>query len=74
MVTVFGIVAVTFMVAMYALESRHRNFTLAFACGCLFASAYGFMSGAWPFGVVEVFWAALAVRKWAMSSQGSLPA
>lgn len=64
MLTAFGVVAVAFMVAMYALERRGRSFVLAFAAGCLLASAYGFLSGAWPFGVVEIVWAAIAVRRW----------
>jgi hypothetical protein len=51
--TVFGATAVTFMMVMYALESRHPRFILAFACGCLLSSAYGFLAGTWPFGVVE---------------------
>ncbi|EQD46504.1 hypothetical protein B1B_12608, partial [mine drainage metagenome] len=57
--------AVTFMAAMYALERRHRGFVLAFAGGCLLSSAYGFLAGAWPFGVVEVVWAGIAVRRYA---------
>ncbi len=48
---------VSFMMVMYALEPRHNGFVLAFACGCGLASAYGFISGAWPFGVVEAIWA-----------------
>ena len=52
------------MVAMYAMESRHRHFVLAFAIGGLLSSAYGFLSGAWPFGVVEIFWSVVAVRRW----------
>jgi hypothetical protein len=51
--TVFGAVAVTFMMLMYALERRGRWFILAFACGCLLSSTYGFLAGTWPFGVVE---------------------
>jgi len=62
--TAFGIVAVSFMVLMYTLEPRGRKFTLGFAAGCLLSSAYGFLVGAWPFGVLELFWAAIAVRKW----------
>ncbi|TML08839.1 MAG: hypothetical protein E6G39_17220 [Actinobacteria bacterium] len=54
LVTLYGIVAVTFMMTMYALERRGRRFVLAFALGCLLSSGYGFASGAWPFGVVEV--------------------
>lgn len=63
-ITTFGVIAVTFMMSMYALERRHPGFVLAFAVGCLLSSAYGFLSGAWPFGVVEVVWAAVAVRRY----------
>lgn len=63
-VTAFGAAAVTFMMVMYALERRHPGFVLAFAVGCLLSSAYGFLSGAWPFGVVEVVWAAVALRRY----------
>jgi hypothetical protein len=62
--TVFGAVAVTFMMLMYALERRGRRFILAFACGCLLSSAYGFLAGTWPFGVVEAVWAVIALRRW----------
>jgi hypothetical protein len=47
-VTVFGVVAVSFMMVMYALERRHSGFVIAFAAGCLLSSAYGFLSGSWP--------------------------
>lgn len=63
-VTLFGVVAVTFMMIMYALERRGPLFVLAFALGCVLSSAYGFLSGAWPFGVVEAIWAGIAVRRW----------
>ncbi|TMK56960.1 MAG: hypothetical protein E6G60_17355, partial [Actinobacteria bacterium] len=59
-----GVCAVTFMMAMYALEARGRGFILAFALGCLLSSIYGFLSGAWPFGVVELIWAGIAVRRY----------
>ena len=62
-VTIYGVCAVTFMMVMYALEGRGRGFILAFAAGCLLSSAYGFLSGAWPFGVVEAVWALVAVRR-----------
>lgn len=61
MLTAFGVTALTFMMVMYALEHRHPLFVLAFAWGCVLASLYGFLSGAWPFGVVEAIWAAVAV-------------
>jgi hypothetical protein len=61
--TAFGALAVTFMVVMYALERRGRGYILGFACGCLLSSVYGFLAGAWPFGVVEVIWAGVAVNR-----------
>jgi hypothetical protein len=64
MLTIFGAAAVTFMMLMYALEHRHRGFLLAFACGCLLSSTYGFLAGTWPFGVVELIWAGIAVRRY----------
>jgi hypothetical protein len=62
--TVFGALAVTFMMSMYALERRGRGFVFAFACGCALSSAYGFLAGTWPFGVVEAIWAGIALRRW----------
>lgn len=64
MLTIFGAVAVTFMMVMYALESRGGAFVLAFACGCALSSSYGFLAGTWPFGVVEAIWALIAVRRY----------
>jgi len=63
LVTVFGVGALSFMMVMYALESRHRAFVAAFAVGCVLSSAYGFLSGAWPFGAVEAIWALVACRR-----------
>jgi len=63
-VTAFGVFAVTLMVASYAVESRHRNFVLAFAAGCVLSSVYGFLAGAWPFGVVEIIWAGIALYRY----------
>jgi hypothetical protein len=60
-VTIYGVCALTFMMAMYALERRGRGFVLAFAVGCGLSSVYGFLSGAWPFGVIEVIWAGIAL-------------
>ena len=64
MVTVYGVVAVSFMMTMYALEKRGTLFVLGFAVGCLLSSGYGFLSGAWPFGVVEAVWSVVALRRW----------
>ena len=62
--TLFGLVAVTAMVICYALEHRSRWFILAFAACCVLASIYGFLQGAWPFGLVEAVWSAIAFRRW----------
>ncbi len=62
--TVFGIVVLTFMMAMYALERRGPRFIVAFALGCALSSAYGFLSGAWPFGVVEAIWTLVALQRY----------
>jgi hypothetical protein len=62
--TWFGLVAVTAMLLCYALEQRSHWWVLAFAGSCLLASAYGFLQGAWPFGVVEAIWAAVALARW----------
>ncbi len=69
----FGACAVTFMMLMYALEHRHRAFIVAFACGCVLSSAYGFLAGTWPFGVVELIWAAVAVNRYRTTRYRSLP-
>jgi hypothetical protein len=63
-VTAFGAAAVTAMMVFYALEDRHSGFILAFAAACVASSAYGFLVGAWPFGVVELVWSAVAARRW----------
>jgi hypothetical protein len=65
MLTAFGVSALAFMMVMYALERRSAYFILAFACGCALASLYGFISGAWPFGVVEAIWTIVAWRRYA---------
>ena len=62
-VTIYGVCAVGFMMIMYALERRGRGYVLAFAFGCVLSSIYGFLSGAWPFGVVELIWAGIAIRR-----------
>jgi len=64
MLTVYGAVAVTSMMLMYALERRGRGFILAFSCGCVLSSVYGFLAGTWPFGVVEAIWAVVAAYRY----------
>jgi hypothetical protein len=62
--TLFGLIAVTLMLVTYALEARSHWYILAFAGACALGSAYGFLQGAWPFGVVEAVWAVVALRRW----------
>jgi hypothetical protein len=62
--TLFGLLAVTVMLVFYALERRSHWFILAFSGSCVLASAYGFLQGAWPFGVVEAIWSGVALRRW----------
>ena len=62
--TAFGLFAVTLMLVCYALEDRSAWFILAFAGACALGSIYGFLQGAWPFGVVEAVWAMVAARRW----------
>lgn len=69
MLTAFGATALTFMMVMYALERRNRLFVLAFACGCALSSAYGFLAGTWPFGVVEAVWAVIALRRYVLTQR-----
>ncbi len=64
MLTAFGVVVLTFMMLMYALERRGPRFILAFAVGCALSSVYGFLAGTWPFGVVEAIWAVIALRRY----------
>jgi hypothetical protein len=62
--SLFGLLAVTLMLVFYALEDRSPWFVLAFAGACLLGSVYGFLQGAWPFGVVEAIWALVAAARW----------
>jgi hypothetical protein len=70
----FGLFAVTAMLITYALEDRSNWFILAFAFACALGSVYGFLQGAWPFGLVEAFWAGVAVRRWRLKKIQNSPA
>ena len=69
--TIFGLIAVTAMLVSYALEKRSHWYILAFAGSCALGSAYGFLQGAWPFGVVEAIWAVVALVRWMAASRGA---
>lgn len=68
--TLFGLFAVTAMLAFYALEERHHLFILGFAVACAAGSVYGFLQGAWPFGIVECIWSFVALKRWWLRRQG----
>ena len=60
----FGLGAVSLMLVCYALEARSHWFVLGFAGACALGSLYGFLQGAWPFGLVEAVWAVVALARW----------
>jgi hypothetical protein len=62
--SLFGLFAVAAMFVCYALEDRSHWFVLALAAACALGSIYGFLQGAWPFGLVEAIWAGVALRRW----------
>ena len=61
--TLFGLVAVSLMLICYALEQRSPYYVLGFAFSCALGSAYGFLQGAWPFGLVEAIWSLVALAR-----------
>jgi hypothetical protein len=65
--TAFGLFAVTAMVVFYTLEKRSHWFILAFAGACVLGSIYGFLQGAWPFGIVEAIWSLIALNRWRLA-------
>lgn len=62
--SLYGLASVSLMLVFYALEDRSPWFTLCFAGACLLGSSYGFLQGAWPFGIVECVWSVVAFKKW----------
>ena len=64
--TLFGLFAVSAMLVCYALEDRSHWLVLGFAGACGLGSIYGFLQGAWPFGLVEAIWAVVALRRWGL--------
>ena len=72
--TIYGVLALGFMMAMYALERRGSMFVLAFAVGCGLSSVYGFLAGALPFGVVEGIWTLIALRRFEVQRRQAIAA
>jgi hypothetical protein len=68
--TLFGLFAVSAMLLTYALEEKSPWFVLGFAASCALGSLYGFLQGAWPFGLVEAVWSVVALRRWLARLEG----
>jgi hypothetical protein len=64
LLNIIGSVVLLFMMLFYILEQRSNSYTLAFGFACLGASAYGWIAGTWPFGIIELAWGAFAFNKW----------
>ncbi|MDE2385773.1 MAG: hypothetical protein KGO53_14250 [Alphaproteobacteria bacterium] len=62
--SLFGLFAVSLMLVSYALEKHSAWWVLVFAVACGLGSSYGFLQGAWPFGLVEAIWAVVALKRW----------
>lgn len=62
--TLFGLFSVSMMLITYTLENRSPWMVFSFAIACALGSTYGFLQGAWPFGVVEAVWAVIALKRW----------
>ena len=60
----FGLFAVTAALICYAMEARSHWWTLGFVAACVLGSIYGFLQGAWPFGLVEIAWAIVSLLRW----------
>lgn len=67
--SLFGLFAVSMMLATYALEERSAWYVFGFAMACGAGSVYGFLQGAWPFGLVEAIWSGVALRRWSVKRQ-----
>lgn len=68
LLSLFGLFSVTLMLICYSFESRNHWFILGFSFACSLGSIYGFLQGAWPFGIIEGIWAAVAFNKWMKAS------
>ncbi len=61
---ILGAIDLAIMLIFYAMEPKSRNYTLLFGLTCIGSSVYGFLSGTWPFGVIEAIWTILALKKY----------
>lgn len=68
--TIFGLLAVSSMLLCDTYERRSHWFTLLFGFACILGSIYGFLQGAWPFGLVEGLWAVIKFYQWSKRRHG----
>ena len=71
LLTAFGLFSVSAGLLCYAFEKRSHWFILGFAVSCALSSVYGFLQGAWPFGLIEIFWTLTAARRWRVENKGA---
>jgi len=60
---ILGSIDLTVMLIFYVYEGRNPIYSLLFGFTCIGSSAYAFLSGTWPFGVIEIAWAAFSMKK-----------
>ncbi len=63
LLTMYGSIVLAVMMIFYIMESRSYKYTLLFAIACFFSSSYGFLSGVYPFGVIEFIWGIFALNR-----------
>jgi len=61
--TCFELFAIASMLACYALEDFSAWFVLGFAGICALGSVYGFLQGAWLFGLLEAMWSLVSLHR-----------
>ncbi|MCZ6640925.1 MAG: hypothetical protein O7F71_05070 [Gammaproteobacteria bacterium] len=60
---VFGMVAISIMVASYAFEKLSPMFIASFSLGCALAAVYAYLLESYPFFFAEVIWSVVAFAR-----------
>ena len=72
MLTIFGSIAVSIMVAAYWLEPRSRWFILVFAGASVATAVYSGLAEVYPITVIEPIWSIIALRRFLKARQEAL--
>lgn len=64
LLTLYGSLALALMMAFYLLEARNPIYIMLFALTCFASAIYGFLSGVYPFFVIELIWGSLSFRRY----------